>query len=307
MAGLPHIARAKERLQNARSRKNSTIQMAESAGSAVSSNVSHGPNGSDRGLATTIQAEIIPRLMLAHGSAGTSQRQPAERSGPKGIANPADVLELARLCVTDEVPVARAFVQNLLDGGLAIDTALLELVTPAARTLGEAWTADHVTFTEVTLGLSRLHLLTRELTRDYVCDFDAPLGGQQVVLTPAPGEQHTLGLHMLEAYFRRAGWDVWVAPSSREADLVNLVSRDRVTMLGISIGFDQHLASTADLIRSVKVASMNPNIVVMVGGASILQRPEHAKDIKATTWAADPNQAVEYMERFRTSATRLGR
>lgn len=251
--------------------------------------------GQLRQLARTIETEIVPRLMLSQ--AKTPEAPCAEESAQYAPPGAEEVAELARLTMHHEVCATRSFVDALRQRGVPVDAIFMDLVSPAARLLGQMWETDEATFADVTIGLSRLHVLTRELGRQFVDDFDMALGAHQAVLAHCPGEQHTLGLYILEAYFRRAGWDVWVLPSSRDRDLIHAVSRDWLRMLGLSIGTSEGIPAAKKLIDSVRRASLNKDLVVMVGGAAVLEHPECVEQIGATTWAASAREATEFMQR----------
>ena len=47
--------------------------------------------------------------------------------------------------------------------GLPVERVLLDLLAPSARLMGEMWTADQVSFVDVTLGLSRIQQMLRQL------------------------------------------------------------------------------------------------------------------------------------------------
>ncbi|NJK90043.1 MAG: cobalamin B12-binding domain-containing protein [Myxococcales bacterium] len=93
----------------------------------------------------------------------------------------------------------------------------LDLLAPVARLLGDLWLIDLCTFTDVTIGLSRLQQLVRELAPAFEDGHDLRGFGHRALLAPAPGEQHTFGMHLVEEFLRRAGWDVGCVPSVRPA------------------------------------------------------------------------------------------
>ena len=106
-----------------------------------------------------------------------------------------------------------------------------------------------------------------------------------VLLLPAPGEQHTLGLVILSEFFRREGWQVVGGPVSNGAGTADLVRSTWVDVVGFSLGSTRHLDGLAASIRGVRAASRNRYLGVMVGGPLFLQRPDLVRRVGADTTA----------------------
>ena len=113
-----------------------------------------------------------------------------------------------------------------------------------------------------------------------------------VLLLPAPGEQHTLGLVILAEFFRREGWHISGGPVSSSYDPAGLVRDAWVDVAAFSIGSIRHLDKLASCIRALRKASRNRYIGVMVGGPLILERPDLVIRIGADATAADAPGAV---------------
>lgn len=181
----------------------------------------------------TIEGEIIPRLLLAHRIA------PAHAPARKVTGRPTiqqDVQELARLVLNHDVTVARAFIDALRAEGASLGDLFLQLLAPTARLLGEYWTEDICDFTQVTVGLSRLQQLLREFSPEFeIEEGQNSSNGRRALLVPAPGEQHTFGLFIVEEFFRREGWEVLGGLSLQGAELTDLVRTEWFDVVGFSV------------------------------------------------------------------------
>lgn len=239
-------------------------------------------------LLATIEAELIPRLMLAHRADPFSHALCADSRLPPTTA---EVFEFARIAACHDLPSALSFVEALCRQGLALEAVLLELVAPAARLLGEQWQADLRSFTEVCAGLGTLQQVVHILGPSFAPAL--PHRGL-VLLVAAPGEQHTLGLYLVGEFLRRAGWGVQVTPVMSEPELLERVASERVKLLGISVSNDQLLKPLARLIAAVREASCNPALTVMLGGS--LELADYAAINGAVLCAADPREAVRWLE-----------
>ena len=246
-----------------------------------------------KSLERTIASEVIPRLMLAHG-AGSAGKAPelgitySERGPDAG-----HVAEFTRIILAHDTPVALAFVDAMLDSGVSLEAIFLDLVSASARLLGEMWSEDICNFTDVTVGLARL----QQVLRTHASAFEAGAvqrcdDSRRAVLLSMPGEQHTLGIFLVETFLRRAGWDVWSGPPLSSADLAALMRRDWFSLIGLSISADSRLGELAGVIRTVRRESLNREIGVMVGGRVFVDHPEWASVAGADAVALEAKQAV---------------
>ena len=245
-------------------------------------------------LVRTIEAEIIPRLMLAH------QTRPANQTGEPSHCTPApaDVAELALIILDHEASVAERFVEALRARGTSLDSIYLDLLAPAARRLGEMWEADQCDFTQVTVGLWRLQQVMYDLSPDFQSDAEYAPQSRRVMLVPAPGSQHTLGLFMVAEFFRRAGWDVWGEPSAAVDELVEAVRDEWFDLIGFSVGASSQLDGLGSVILALRQASRNPDIRVLIGGPVVTHSPEVQVRVGADAMAIDAPQALEQAERL---------
>jgi methanogenic corrinoid protein MtbC1 len=242
-------------------------------------------------LVRTVEAEVLPRLILARRAALAAP--PVE---PGVVLAATDVAELVTLVLGQEASAACAFVESLRQRQVTLDSVYLHLLTPAARELGEMWNEDRVDFTQVTVGLMRLQQVLRAINPAFLETVPYGARGARVLLVPAPGEQHTFGLVMVAEFFRRAGWAVSGGPDSKGVDPVALVRTLPYAMIGISIGSTTRLDGVARQIRAVRRASCNRSIGVMVGGPLLLAHPEIVSMVGADATASDGAQAVAQAE-----------
>jgi methylmalonyl-CoA mutase cobalamin-binding subunit len=144
----------------------------------------------------------------------------------------------------------------------------------------------------VTLGLWRLHQVLRELSPAFQSEVERGDLGHRILLAPGPGEQHMFGLIMVADFFRRAGWNVWSGPVGTTAELAGMVRDEWFAVIGLSIGCGTRLDALSSCIRSVRRASRNQEIGVMVGGPMFIEHPELVALVGADATAIDGRQAV---------------
>lgn len=236
-------------------------------------------------LTRTVELEVIPRLLRAHAPKVVPAVAPL-------LVTAAHVADLVGLVLARGEPAAVAFVEAMHDQGAAAESLYLDLLAPAARRLGEMWDNDICDFTEVTIGLWRLQNAMRELSPSFLPSPELRTDGPRVLLVPLPGEMHTFGLSMVYEFFRRAGWNAWSGPVAGSADLRAMVRREWVEVVGFSLACDEKLDVVQAEIRSVRRASQNPALGILVGGPGFTANPLLAAQVGADGTAIDGRQAV---------------
>jgi hypothetical protein len=111
-------------------------------------------------LISTIEGEMVPRLLMLCRTAGPEQ-------GGAGCtcetADAGDVEELARLLVAHGPEMARAFVEAVRRRGVPYERICVGLLAPAARRLAEQWEHRDFGKSELKLGQDGLLTVLREI------------------------------------------------------------------------------------------------------------------------------------------------
>jgi len=213
-------------------------------------------------LVSTIEHQVIPRLVLAHASESYTTEECRDGRMPPTAE---EIAHVADLSVAQDVEAILGQVELMSRAGLSLESLLLDLLSPAARLLGDQWLEDVRTFTEVTIGLGTLQRVVAVLGRGV----EPPVSHRGlVILMAAPGEQHTLAVQLLGELLRKAGWGAHVDPALGPDELLDMVASQRVTMVGLSISNTRLVAPMRELIVEVKRQSINQDIAIMLGGAA---------------------------------------
>jgi len=248
-------------------------------------------------LARAVECEVIPRLVAMERRDLRQRHHAAEAEGPR-LSRPGphpradQVVECARLSLSSDPKQAEAFVETMHAEGTPVETVYLDLLAPAARHLGDLWSADICSFSEVTVGMMRLQQVMRVLSPSFQSEGDVRTGDARMLLTPVPGEQHSFGVFMVSEFFHRAGWRVASGPVASIDELASLVSGRWFAIAGLSVSSEAKLRLVARAIRAVRRSSRNPGIGVMVGGPIFDDHPEFIREIGADATAPDGAHAV---------------
>jgi methanogenic corrinoid protein MtbC1 len=225
--------------------------------------------------------ERLARLERAIPHAPVPHLMTSFRSGPHVVPpavpgrpiHDADVAAFVRAVRSFDEQAGAQLVQALLQEGASVEAVYLQLVSPAARTLGTMWEDDECDFVEVTVALGRMQRLLRDLSQLFLADagHGSPVGS--ILLSCIPGEQHTLGIIMVGEFLLRDGWRVLVGAPWSEQDLHAMVGSEWYDIIGFSVGSAQRLSTLKRDIRRLRSASRNPQLQVMVGGQVFADDP----------------------------------
>jgi methanogenic corrinoid protein MtbC1 len=241
-------------------------------------------------LVTTVEAQIIPRLVIAH-------RTPSSDGTVLPSAPPTprhdEVDRCTHMLLDPAAGSVADFAEDLVNRGVPLDAIYMDIFGPSARRLGEMWERDECSFTDVTIALGRLQQALRRFAPHFRPDGVDREPWRRALFAAAPGEQHTLGLSMIVQYFLRAGWDTSLLPNAGEQDLSRLVHQENVALVGFSMSDERHAPMLKSLIGRVRASSRNNTLRIMVGGFAFSARPGLDVEVGADGTATDPAAAVK--------------
>jgi methanogenic corrinoid protein MtbC1 len=236
----------------------------------------------------TIKTQIIPKIVLALRKAPAPR--PAEPAEQKSVS---PVEQFASLTLGNDDAAAFAHVEGLLAQGILVETIFLDLLAPAARQLGTLWEADATDFATVTLAVSRLQRIMRRLGESFFNE-GGRVGGESILLTIIPGEQHSFGLSMVAEFFRRAGWNLCTGPFSSHQELTALVHNHWFDVVGFSVSSDRRLDELRKDIHDIRRCSRNRNVGIMLGGPMVIAQPDLVASVGADMMSADATTAPQH-------------
>lgn len=241
----------------------------------------------DRGAAAgrSMERELIPRLLAHARNQATDGQVPATDS-----LGPADVERFVQACLSQDDGRCPAIISALIESRVSLEHICLDLLTPAARTLGSMWEEDDADFLEVTLGLGRMQRVVRDLGRRSAAVAPMSADAGQAMLCAMPDEQHSLGLAMLAEFFVADGWGVTVGPPLGAVDVLREIATHWYDVVGLSAGLLERVPRIAEFISQLRVASLNASLAVMVGGRAFTDNPDLVAEVGADASAPDAAQ-----------------
>ncbi|MBS0644338.1 MAG: cobalamin B12-binding domain-containing protein [Acetobacteraceae bacterium] len=238
-------------------------------------------------LTRVVEAEILPRLAMLRAVNATPTEDIVAFTTTED-----DNASLVRLLLGPDGAAAEAFIKDLQQRGATAVSLYLGVVTQAARTLGMLWEEDRCDFAEVTIGLGRLQQVVRYLSPEFQSAAINHPQPPNILLIPAPGEQHTFGLMIVAEFFQREGWSVTGGPATAPDEAVAIARETWIDVAGFTVASPPRLEGLATCIKTLRRVSRNRDLSIMVGGPLLLRQPEILVRIGADVCAPDALSAV---------------
>ena len=194
------------------------------------------------------------------------------------------VSELAELLLATDHAASLALIRELRGDHSDHRHLYAPLFEPAARALGDMWADDAVSEFEVSLGLCRLQSAVRLLSADTK---RAVLRGEQpkVMIASMPGELHQLVAALDSEWLMSKGWTPKSEFPADDRALTDLLSTTWVDFLDLSLSAafrrEEALPSMSRTITLARRASLNRNVVVVVGGRAFADDTTAPMDVGA--------------------------
>ncbi|WP_293899384.1 hypothetical protein [Phenylobacterium sp.] len=241
-----------------------------------------------------VEGEIVPRLVQAHAAPVARQ---ACVAGPEIPLDARSALAFVRIVLSRNQDTLGGFVENLRARGVDSARLYADLLAPAARLLADLWDEDEISFTEVTIGLGRLQGLARDLDSATPYNGDNNPSARSCLFSPRPGEQQTFGFYMIEESFRWSGWRTWIETAATNAELVADVRCQWFDMFCLSVSRSTDIEDVATTIETVRRASRNRELFVLVNGRPFLERPELVATVGADAVASCGRDALHIADK----------
>lgn len=202
-----------------------------------------------------------------------------------------EVILFSDIAIHCDTEASLKFILMLLDRGVPIESIYLDLISPAAKFLGEMWIEDRCDFAHVTLGSSCLQRTLSLLSDKFASQRDMLSDRSALVLT-MPGDQHTLGPSLAAEFLRRYGWDVECIFPDTEDDVYAALRNQDFNMIGFSVSHEKDIGVLQHVISNVREVVGTRGIGVIAGGNAVLENPESFESIGVDSIAGDGRETV---------------
>ena len=242
-------------------------------------------------LLKMIETAILPKLMLVEEQDTVRTKRSNDTSlqiEPKLLEDFIDVL------LDQSVTAGQDLIDSALEQDMPLDRIYMDLLAPAARRMGEYWETDQRSFTDVTIGLCRLHEVLRHNglgPADHHPEHSADR--PTILLSTACADQHVFGVIMVAEFFRKAGWAVTCEPGAETGELMRIASNQAFDVIGLSVARTFGSEEIRNAISQLRGASQNRNTKIILGGPLIDRDMKIVEQVGADAFSTDASQAPD--------------
>lgn len=227
------------------------------------------PSGLDADHYAQVQAKLRQlKAQLPEASVASLAREVIRQMANDGAIDGAQAPgypQIAALCealISDDDHAGARYISGVRSAGATIDSVYLNYLAGAARMLGAWWEEDRVSFSQVTVGTSRMYAIMRSIRREL--PIASLRRARAAVFATVPGEEHILGVRMAADLFRKDGWDIELLIGKGHDQLVSDICRTDMVLIGLSASGERTLEALSKLVIALRIKK--PELKIFVSG-----------------------------------------
>jgi MerR family transcriptional regulator, light-induced transcriptional regulator len=215
---------------------------------------------------------------------------------PEALPTQSEIDEFCDALLASDATLAPELVRRARRVGVPLETVYLGTLAGAARTLGERWDRDEVSFLTLTVAAGRMFAIMRELRFEISSARTAQPLDRTALFATVPGETHTLGITMAADLFRDHGWRIDLRTGLDHDGLLAAIEDKPYAIIGLSAGHPNMLGDLIRLIIALRIT--HPAAHILVSGQIVQQVPHLNAVIHADSVIGNAMDAMKVLEDF---------
>ncbi len=169
--------------------------------------------------------------------------------------------------VGDDPLGCSAIARQMIGNGIPAEYICDVYIPAIATRMGDQWCEDEMSFSNVTIGTSRLQFLLREIGPGKSDDLRWNSNGEEtsVLLLLSRDANHTLGVMVLANQLRRLGFSVKISIGESTDAVIDLFQSSPFDAVFVSASMEDDLHDLRDLVKAIKTHANNPPPVILGG------------------------------------------
>lgn len=172
------------------------------------------------------------------------------------------VENLCYALISDDDQEGQRFIESVYEDGASPEAIYLNYLAEAAVILGEWWVSDDASFSEVSVGTSRIYAIMRGMSYLFVPNKMVEV--KSAVFASIPGETHNLGIRMAADLFGQEGWNINMIIGESHDDLIAEIANSRCPIIGLSAAGTHSAVALARLVVALRIS--NPWAAIVLSG-----------------------------------------
>jgi methanogenic corrinoid protein MtbC1 len=174
--------------------------------------------------------------------------------------------------------------------GISVKDIYMHVFQPCQYEIGRLWQMNQLSVAQEHYFTAVTQLIMSQL---YSNIFNIPKNGRRLVAVCVGNELHEIGLRMVADFFEMEGWDTYYLGSNMPtASVVKALDEQKADVLAISATMTFHVKLVEDLIKKVRAANPNRQIIILTGGYPFNLDRELWRQVGADGYAINAEQAL---------------
>ncbi|MFM7385720.1 MAG: B12-binding domain-containing protein [Betaproteobacteria bacterium] len=251
---------------------------------------SHDRDSTQHAIGDMVEQLVLPKMVQSHRELGLR---------PKLIC---DLDGFIELLLSNNQPSLIASIETMLEAGHPLELIYSEVLTAAARRLGEKWLRDELNFSEVTIATWQIEQVLHHFHQAFENSRRRHMSKASILISMMPGDQHSLGAKMLSAFFRKEHWEATLLqPQSLQAIHDEIIA-SKPSLIAITVSQLESLEQVKLLLKLIRQQPALRSMPWMIGGRVINEHPMQAvavlSDRNIHLCQGDANQALVLARRL---------
>ncbi len=158
-----------------------------------------------------------------------------EKSNPTNFINfEYDLHELYYSIKSKSINKTEKLVDKFISCGRSIEIILDSYFPTIAKKLGDDWISDDISFSDVTIALSKIQFLNSKFEQCYISSIEKSYYNTKILIIIPKGEDHTYGGIAATRILRGMGIDAFLIFNYQENELEDLLTQRDYDFIGIS-------------------------------------------------------------------------
>lgn len=169
--------------------------------------------------------------------------------------------------------------RRMIADGVAPEYICDVYVPAVAHRMGDDWCEDEMSFTNVTIGTSRLQFLLREIGPGKSDDLRWNANGQEssVLLLLSRDANHTLGIMVLAGKLRRLGFSVKLSIGESTDAVIETVHSAHFDAVFVSASMEDDLNDLRGIVQAIKTDTKTAPPIIL--GGYIVEQGQDALEV----------------------------
>jgi len=185
-----------------------------------------------------------------------------------------------------------------LDNGVPVRDIYLYVFQPAEYETGRLWQHNEISVAQEHYVTKATERIMSQLTPHLLA---APRRSESILCMSVSGNQHDLGIRMVNDFFSMDGWNAYyLGANTPLRDALAMIEEIAPTVFAVSATLLTHLSHVRALVRAVRALPREKQPMILVGGRAFNLNDDLWRTVGADAYAGNADAALVLANQYRS-------